>query len=120
MLRHFLARGRGGRNGRLFVVLCVPSGITQVERRALEEAALAVGARATAFIEEPLAAAIGAGLPVHERRPRPRLRREGVRPGLAVWSNETDVGRRLLPRIRGHALPSNGSAADGPARRAAT
>jgi len=47
-------------------VICVPSGITAVERRAVEEAAYHAGARKTYTIEEPMAAAIGVGLPVHE------------------------------------------------------
>jgi rod shape-determining protein MreB len=56
--RRFLAKPR--------VVVCVPSGITGVEQRAVEEATLAAGARAAYIIEEPMAAAIGAGLPIHE------------------------------------------------------
>lgn len=48
------------------VVVCVPSGITDVEKRAVEEAALAAGAREAYLMEEPMAAAIGAGLPVEE------------------------------------------------------
>ena len=48
------------------VLVCVPSAITEVERRAVEEATLAAGARSVALIEEPMAAAIGAGLPVNE------------------------------------------------------
>lgn len=48
------------------VVVCVPSGITGVEQRAVEEASIQAGARASYIIEEPMAAAIGAGLPVHE------------------------------------------------------
>jgi rod shape-determining protein MreB and related proteins len=48
------------------VVICVPSGITGVEQRAVEEATIQAGARAAYIIEEPMAAAIGAGLPVHE------------------------------------------------------
>ena len=44
--------------------MCAPSGITDVERRALEEACLAAGARSVQLIEEPMAAAIGAGLPI--------------------------------------------------------
>ncbi|MGH2706540.1 MAG: rod shape-determining protein [Actinomycetota bacterium] len=56
--RRFLAKPR--------VVVCVPSGITGVEQRAVEEAAIAAGARGAFIIEEPMAAAIGAGLPVHE------------------------------------------------------
>ena len=48
------------------VVVCVPSGITGVEQRAVEEASIQAGARAAYIVEEPMAAAIGAGLPVHE------------------------------------------------------
>jgi rod shape-determining protein MreB and related proteins len=48
------------------VVVCVPSGITGVEQRAVEEATISAGARSAFIIEEPMAAAIGAGLPVHE------------------------------------------------------
>ncbi len=48
------------------VVVCVPSGVTEVEKRAVEEAAIHAGARDAYLIEEPMAAAIGAGLPVHE------------------------------------------------------
>ena len=56
--RSFLAKPR--------VVVCVPSGITGVEQRAVEEATISAGARSAYIIEEPMAAAIGAGLPVHE------------------------------------------------------
>jgi rod shape-determining protein MreB len=56
--RTFLAKPR--------VVVCVPSGITGVEQRAVEEATISAGARSAFIIEEPMAAAIGAGLPVHE------------------------------------------------------
>ncbi|HEX2045661.1 MAG TPA: rod shape-determining protein [Gaiellaceae bacterium] len=68
MLRHFIRRtiGAGRRHPR--VVLCVPSGITEVERRAVEEATLAAGARQASLIEEPMAAAIGADLPIAEPR----------------------------------------------------
>jgi len=64
MLRHFLAAAGASRRARARLVLCAPSGITQVEHRALEEAAEAAGARHTQLIEEPLAAAIGAGLAI--------------------------------------------------------
>ena len=64
MLRYFIGRVGGGAFSR--VVLCVPSGITKVEREAVEEATLAAGARTVSLIEEPMAAAIGAGLPVAE------------------------------------------------------
>jgi rod shape-determining protein MreB len=67
MLRYFL-RQVGGRYTRSRVVLCVPSGVTDVEKRAVEEAALEAGAKQAYLIEEPVAAAIGAGLPVAEAR----------------------------------------------------
>jgi rod shape-determining protein MreB len=67
MLRYFIRRvGGGGGLSYSHVVLCVPSGTTDVERNAVEEATLAAGARRVSLIEEPMAAAIGAGLPVGE------------------------------------------------------
>ncbi|PWM22188.1 MAG: rod shape-determining protein [Oscillospiraceae bacterium] len=48
------------------IIICIPSGVTDVERRAVREAALAAGGRHVSIIEEPMAAAIGAGLPVAE------------------------------------------------------
>lgn len=64
MLRHFVERVRPSRLLRPRTVVCVPSGITAVERRALEDAALRCGARAVYVVEEAMAAAIGADLPV--------------------------------------------------------
>jgi rod shape-determining protein MreB and related proteins len=64
MLRHFITQAGGSRFAFARVVLCVPSGITDVERRAVDEATRAAGARSVYLIEEPMAAAIGAGLPV--------------------------------------------------------
>ena len=66
MLRYFIRKVSGRRLPLAHVVLCVPSGITKVEREAVEEATLAAGARRVYLIEEPMAAAIGAGLPVAE------------------------------------------------------
>jgi rod shape-determining protein MreB and related proteins len=66
MLRYFIRRVGGGGLSFSRVVLCVPSGTTEVERNAVEEATLAAGARSVTLIEEPMAAAIGAGLPVAE------------------------------------------------------
>ncbi|MEC4017455.1 rod shape-determining protein [Streptomyces sp. H27-D2] len=67
MLRHFMKRVTGNRRfSRPRVVVCVPSGITGVERRAVIEAATQAGARQVHLIEEPMAAAIGAGMPVSE------------------------------------------------------
>ncbi len=64
MLRHFIGKVQQSRLARPRVVMCAPSGITDVERRALEEACLAAGARGVEMIEEPLAAALGAGLEI--------------------------------------------------------
>jgi rod shape-determining protein MreB len=64
MLRHFITKVGGSRFTFARVVLCVPSGITDVERRAVDEATRAAGARSVYLIEEPMAAAIGANLPV--------------------------------------------------------
>jgi rod shape-determining protein MreB len=71
MLRHFIKKaisktGRLGLGPR--VVICVPCGITEVERRAVEEAAKSAGAREAFLLEEAMAAAIGAGLPVNDAR----------------------------------------------------
>src|ERR671931_2647395 len=66
MLRHFMAKVLGSRRARPRLVVCAPSGITDVERRAVEEAALSAGARRVHLIEEPIAAAIGSGIPIAE------------------------------------------------------
>ena len=66
MLRRFLAKANGHRGIHRRVVLCVPSGITDVEERAVKEATVMAGAREAGLIEEPMAGAIGAGLPVGE------------------------------------------------------
>jgi rod shape-determining protein MreB len=66
MLRHFIKSVHSNRFAHPRVVVCVPSGVTGVERRAVEEACLSAGASKAYLIEEPMAAAIGAGLPVAE------------------------------------------------------
>jgi len=66
MLRHFIGRVHRSRFAHPRLVMCAPSGITDVERRALVEACLAAGARSVQLIEEPMAAAIGAELPIEE------------------------------------------------------
>jgi len=67
MLRYFIAKTNARRNlVRPRVVVSVPSGVTEVEKRAVIDAALQAGAREAYLLEEPMAAAIGAGLPVHE------------------------------------------------------
>ena len=66
MLSVLLRRVGVGRLNRPKVLICVPSAITAVERRAVKEAARRAGASASFLIEQPMAAAIGAGLPIHE------------------------------------------------------
>jgi rod shape-determining protein MreB len=70
MLKHFIGKVHGNRLIRPSprVLVCVPYGSTQVERRAIQESAEGAGARWVRLIEEPMAAAVGAGLPVHEAR----------------------------------------------------
>jgi rod shape-determining protein MreB len=67
MLRYFIQKVHRRRHlAKPRIVVCVPSGITGVEQRAVKDAGYAAGARKVYIIEEPMAAAIGAGLPVHE------------------------------------------------------
>ncbi len=67
MLRYFIQKVHKRRHfAKPRIVICVPSGITGVEQRAVKDAGYQAGARKVYIIEEPMAAAIGAGLPVHE------------------------------------------------------
>ena len=67
MLRHFIRKAHNRKTlVRPRIIICVPSGITQVEKRAVKESAESAGAREVFLIEEPMAAAIGAGLPITE------------------------------------------------------
>lgn len=67
MLKHFIRKAvKSNMFSRPKVVVCIPSGVTEVERRAVEDAAGQAGAKDVELIEEPMAAAIGAGLPVAE------------------------------------------------------
>jgi rod shape-determining protein MreB len=70
MLQHFIKKAHGSRYFRPSprVLVCVPYGSTQVERRAIRESAEGAGARKVYLVEEPMAAAIGAGMPVQEAR----------------------------------------------------
>ena len=66
MLRHFITKVHNRKWVRPRVVIAVPSGITEVEKRAVKESAAHAGAREVYLIEEPIAAAIGVGLPVQD------------------------------------------------------
>lgn len=67
MLKHFIRKVvRSTMFSKPHIVVCIPSGVTEVERRAVEDAARQAGASQVELIEEPMAAAIGAGLPVAE------------------------------------------------------
>ena len=67
MLKHFIRKAvKSNMFSKPKVVVCIPSGVTEVERRAVEDAAGQAGAKDVELIEEPMAAAIGAGLPVAE------------------------------------------------------
>lgn len=64
MLRRFIQKAtKNAPFAKTRVIICVPSGVTEVERRAVKDAAIGAGARSVTLIEEPMAAAIGAGLP---------------------------------------------------------
>ena len=67
MLKYFIRNVHKRRFGlRPRIIICIPSGITQVEQRAVRESALSAGANEVYLVEEPMAAAIGAGLPITE------------------------------------------------------
>lgn len=67
MLQEFIRKAIGSSPfNRARVVICIPSGVTEVERRAVKESAMKAGAKKVLIVEEPMAAAIGAGLPVSE------------------------------------------------------
>jgi rod shape-determining protein MreB len=67
MLKHFIRKAiKTNAFSRPHIIVCIPSGVTEVERRAVEDAARQAGANNVELIEEPMAAAIGAGLPVSD------------------------------------------------------
>jgi rod shape-determining protein MreB len=101
MLRHFIGRVHGSRFAHPRVIMCAPSGITDVEKRALTEASLAAGARSTHLIEEPLAAAIGAGLDIDQPRASAVVDIGGGTSEVAVLSLGSIVASRSV-RVGGY------------------
>jgi rod shape-determining protein MreB len=88
MLRYFISESTGQKKGfiRPRIIICVPYGITQVEKRAVKESAHSPGARDVYLIEEPMAAAIGAGLPITEPTGSMVVDMGGGTTGVAVIS----------------------------------
>ena len=113
MLKHFI---RKVHDSRIFspsprIVICVPCGSTQVERRAIRESAYGAGARKVELIEEPMAAALGAGLPVEEAARDAQeytwqTLKAGFRPGMGqfvpdrlFWAREVDDDAPAPPPV---------------------
>ncbi|MBN8535428.1 MAG: rod shape-determining protein [Deltaproteobacteria bacterium] len=90
MLKYFITKSMGEKTSYLTmrprIIICVPYGITQVEKRAVREAAQSAGAREVYLIEEPMAAAIGAGLPITEPSGNMVVDMGGGTTGVAVIS----------------------------------
>jgi rod shape-determining protein MreB len=88
MLKYFIEKALGNKKSfiRPRIIVCVPYGITQVEKRAVKEAAQSAGAREVFLIEEPMAAAIGAGLPITEPSGNMVVDLGGGTTGVAVIS----------------------------------
>src|ERR1700737_3183847 len=92
MLHHFIGKVQGRQ--RIFkpeIMICVPSGVTSVERRAVTEAAISAGAKQAWLIDEPLAAAIGPDLPISEPRGNAICDIGGGTPKIAVISRSGKV-----------------------------
>src|ERR687897_1521954 len=120
MLRRFMEKVLSSRFSRPRLVMCAPSGVTEVERRAVEEASLSAGAREVHLIEESLAAAIGAGLPIAEPVGRMVVDVGGgtsevavislggivVSRSLRVGGSASPLGEEMSTRIRGRDLLS--------------
>lgn len=88
MLKYFISKSMGEKKSfiRPRIIICVPYGITQVEKRAVREAAQSAGAREVHLIEEPMAAAIGAGLPITDPSGNMVVDMGGGTTGVAVIS----------------------------------
>ncbi len=107
MLSHFIKKAmKGSPFGRARVMICIPSGVTEVERRAVHDAAKAAGARYVSLIEKPMAAAIGAGLPVAEAAGSMVVDIGGGTSEVAVISLGDIVSSRSV-RVAGETFDSN-------------
>jgi rod shape-determining protein MreB len=105
MIRSFIKEANVSKIFKPRVVVCIPSGITEVERRAVEEAVIQAGAKAAALIEEPMAAAMGAGLPVNDATGNMVVDIGGGTTEVAVISLGGIVASKSI-RIAGNALDS--------------
>lgn len=103
MLRHFMARVHRGRLTHPIIVMCVPSGLTSVEVGAVEEACLSAGALEVHLIDEPIAAAVGAGLDITHPTGRMVVDIGGGTSEVAVISMGGMVVQRSL-RVAGYDL----------------
>lgn len=103
MIKHFIRKADVVGILKPRVVVCIPSGITEVERRAVEEAVIQAGAKEVALIEEPMAAAMGAGLPVKRATGSMVMDIGGGTTEVAVISMGGIVSSRSI-RIAGDAL----------------
>lgn len=103
MIKHFIRKSNVVGIMKPRVVVCIPSGITEVERRAVEEAVIQAGAKEVALIEEPMAAAIGAGLPVRRATGSMVMDIGGGTTEVAVISMGGIVSSRSI-RVAGDAL----------------
>ena len=103
MLRYFIRKVLDRHRAHPRLIVCAPSGITEVEKRAVEEASLAAGARRVHLIEEPIAAAIGAGLDIAEPVGRMVLDIGGGTSEMAVISLGGIVLSRSL-RVGGYEM----------------
>jgi rod shape-determining protein MreB len=103
MLRYFIRKVLDRHRAHPRLIVCAPSGITEVEKRAVEEASLAAGARRVHLIEEPIAAAIGAGLEIAEPVGRMVVDIGGGTSEVAVISLGAIVLSRSL-RVGGYEL----------------
>jgi rod shape-determining protein MreB len=108
MIRDFIKKANGSGNSvfKPRVVVCIPSGITDVEKRAVEEAVVQAGAKDVCLIEEPMAAAIGAGLPVEEPSGSMIVDIGGGTTEVAVISLGGIVTSKSI-RVAGNALDSS-------------